>query len=88
MQFTCSGFKNVMPAYLTLIDHSLAFAQELIRADLGGDRMGWLAGADAAFTFPPGKTENDVPMCCASASSSGRRTCPPMAGRPTVAARQ
>jgi len=62
LQFTSSGFKNVMPAYLTLIDHSLAFAQELVRADLGGDRMGWLAGADAAFTFPPGKSEHDVPI--------------------------
>lgn len=62
LQFTSSGFKNVMPAYLTLIDQSMAFAQELIRADLGGDRMGWLAGADGAFAFPPGKSESDVPL--------------------------
>ena len=62
LQFTCSGFKNVMPSYLTLIDQSLAFAQELIRVDLGGDRMGWLDGADGAFTFPPGQTERDVPI--------------------------
>ena len=62
LQFTCSGFKNVMPVYITVIDHSLAFAQELVRTDIGGDRMGWLAGADAAFTFPPGKTEHDVPI--------------------------
>jgi hypothetical protein len=62
LQFVSSGFKNVMPSYLTLIDQSLSFAQELIRVDLGGDRMGWLDGADGAFTFPPGKSEHDVPM--------------------------
>jgi hypothetical protein len=62
LQFTSSGFKNVMPAYLTLIDHSMAFAQELIRVDLGGDRMGWLDGADGAFTLPPGQSEHDVPI--------------------------
>jgi hypothetical protein len=62
LQFVSSGFKNVMPSYLTLIDQSMAFAQELIRTDIGGDRMGWLAGADGAFAFPPGKTERDVPL--------------------------
>lgn len=62
LQFVSSGFKNVMPSYLTLIDHSLAFAQELIQVDLGGDRMGWLDGADGAFTFPPGQSEHDVPI--------------------------
>ncbi len=62
LQFVSSGFKNVMPSYLTLIDQSMAFAQELIRVDLGGDRMGWLDGADGAFTFPPGKSEHDVPL--------------------------
>ncbi len=62
LQFVSSGFKNVMPSYLTLIDQSLSFAQELIRVDLGGDRMGWLDGADGAFTFPPGKSEHDVPI--------------------------
>ena len=62
VQFTSSGFKNVMPSYLTLIDQSMSFAQELIRVDIGGDRMGWLAGADDAFAFPPGKGESDVPL--------------------------
>lgn len=62
VQFVSSGFKNVMPAYLTLIDQSMAFAQELIRVDIGGDRMGWFAGADGAFAFPPGKSETDVPL--------------------------
>jgi hypothetical protein len=62
LQFVSSGFKNVMPAYLTLIDQSMAFAQELIRVDIGGDRMGWLGGADGAFAFPPGKSESDVPL--------------------------
>ena len=62
LQFTSSGLKNVMPSYLTLIDHSLAFAQELIRADFGGDRLGWLAGAEAAFSFAPGKGLPDVPV--------------------------
>lgn len=62
LQFTSSGFKNVMPSYITLIDHSLAFAQELVRSDIGGDRLGWLDGADGAFTFPAGRSERDVPI--------------------------
>jgi hypothetical protein len=73
VQFTSSGFKNVMPSYLAMVDHSLAFAQELVRANIsedpaddshvvGGDRMGWLDGADGAFVFPAGKALQDVPL--------------------------
>ena len=62
VQFTSSGIKNVMPGYLVTIDHSLSFAQMMVRADLGGERMGWKAGATGAFSFPPGKTQDDVPF--------------------------
>lgn len=73
VQFTSSGIKNVMPSYLAMVDHSLAFAQELVRANIsedpsddahviGGDRMGWLDGADGAFVFPAGKALQDVPL--------------------------
>lgn len=62
LQFTSSGFKNVMPSYITLIDHSLSFAQDLVRRDIGGDRLGWLDGADGAFAFPAGRSERDVPI--------------------------
>lgn len=62
LQFTSSGIKNVMPAYLAMIDRSMAFAHELIQQDIGGDRMGWLDGADGAFSYPAGKSEHDVPI--------------------------
>lgn len=62
LQFTSSGIKNVMPSYLAMIDHSMAFAQALIQKDLGGDRMGWLGGAEGAFNYPAGKSEHDVPI--------------------------
>jgi hypothetical protein len=62
LQFTSSGIKNVMPGYLVTIDHSLAFAQQMVRSDIGGERLGWKAGATGAFAFPPGKSVNDVPL--------------------------
>ena len=36
-QFTSSGFKNVMPAYISAIDRGLGFAQQLVRA--GGEGL-------------------------------------------------
>jgi hypothetical protein len=32
VQFTSSGFKNVMPPYITTVDRSLPLAQQLVRA--------------------------------------------------------
>ena len=42
VQFTSSGFKNVMPSYITVIDRSLALAHMIVRQPLGAERMGWL----------------------------------------------
>ncbi|WP_045224495.1 hypothetical protein [Methyloterricola oryzae] len=61
VQFTSSGIKNVMPQYLTVVDRSLAFAQELIRSDVGADRMGWNDGAANAIEFAEGRKEADLP---------------------------
>jgi hypothetical protein len=61
VQFTSSGMKNVMPEYITAIDHSLSFAQQLVRTDIGGDRLAWEAGAADAIAYPPGRNEGDVP---------------------------
>src|SRR5207249_5603308 len=39
-QFTSSGLKNVMPPKVTFADRSLGFAQQLLRAKLGAERLG------------------------------------------------
>jgi hypothetical protein len=62
VQFTSSGMKNVMPDYLVTIDHSLAFAQQMVRADVGAERLGWDQAAADAFEYPPGQTQKDVPL--------------------------
>ena len=62
VQFTCSGFKNVMPVYITATDRTMGFAHEMIRSGIGGERLGWQAGAADAFVFPPGKSLTDVPQ--------------------------
>ena len=59
-QFTSSGFKNVMPAFITLVDSSLGLAQQLIRLGLGTERIGWDQPADDLLTFPPGKGLADL----------------------------
>ena len=40
-QFTSSGFKNVMPTMINAVDRSAAFAQQMVRANLGTERIGW-----------------------------------------------
>ncbi|MEY2891260.1 MAG: hypothetical protein RJA98_1168, partial [Pseudomonadota bacterium] len=63
VQFTSSGFKNVMPDYLITVDHSLAFAQAMVRADIGAERMGWLSAPPAGtFIYPPGQSDQDLPL--------------------------
>ena len=59
-QFTSSGLKNVMPAFITLVDSSLGLAQQLIRLGLGTERIGWDQPADDLVTFPPGKGLADL----------------------------
>jgi hypothetical protein len=59
-QFTSSGFKNVMPAYVTVIDRSLALAHKIVRAGLGAERMGWLRRPPNPVQLAAGKTEKDI----------------------------
>ena len=59
-QFTSSGFKNVMPTFITFIDKSLGFAQQLIRANLGTERLGWDQPHDDMVLYPPGVQEGDL----------------------------
>ena len=60
-QFTSSGFKNVMPAYIGAIDRSLGFAQQLVRAKLGVERIGWDHPRDDLVTLPEGVRLIDLP---------------------------
>jgi hypothetical protein len=59
-QFTSSGFKNVMPTFITFIDKALGFAQQLIRANLGTERLGWNQPHDDMVLYPPGVSEGDL----------------------------
>ena len=59
-QFTSSGFKNVMPAMITFLDPALALAQQLIRLNLGTERLAWNDVADDLVLLPPGTTNEDL----------------------------
>jgi hypothetical protein len=61
VQFTGSGFKNVMPWFIGAVDRVLSFAQRMIRAEIGAERMGWDAADDKAFAFSGGNTLADIP---------------------------
>jgi hypothetical protein len=61
VQFTGSGFKNVMPWYIGAVDRVLSFAQRMVRSDVGAERMGWNTADDKAFVFTGGKSLADVP---------------------------
>ena len=61
VQFTGSGFKNVMPWYIGAVDRVLSFAQRMVRAEIGAERMGWNAADDKAFVFTAGTGLADVP---------------------------
>jgi hypothetical protein len=61
VQFTGSGFKNVMPWYIGAVDRVLSFAQRMVRAEIGAERMGWNAADDKAFVFTAGTGLADIP---------------------------
>ncbi|NUU16755.1 hypothetical protein HP550_05770 [Cellulomonas humilata] len=59
-QFTSSGFKNVMPVYLRALDRSAMLLQELLRAGLGVERLGWARPDAELVLLPQGRTEADL----------------------------
>jgi len=61
VQFTSSGFKNVMPSYITVIDRSIALAHLIVRQPLGAERMGWLRRPSDPIVLPPGTDAGDIP---------------------------
>ena len=61
VQFTSSGFKNVMPSYITVVDSSIALAHTIVRAGLGAERMGWRRRPTRPMLLKPGRTEQDIP---------------------------
>ena len=56
VQFTSSGFKNVMPSYITVIDRSLALAHLIVRQPLGAERMGWFKKPSDPIVLGEGKS--------------------------------
>ena len=61
VQFTSSGFKNVMPSYITVIDRSLAVAHLIVRQPLGAERMGWLRRPSNPIVLEAGTSAADIP---------------------------
>jgi hypothetical protein len=59
-QFTSSGFKNVMPSYITFLDRAGNFAQQLIRANLGTERLGWEQPVPDPVLLPIDMSEVDL----------------------------
>jgi hypothetical protein len=59
-QFTSSGFKNVMPTKIIFVDRALALAQQLIRMNLGTERLAWERSDDDLVLFPPGRNKFDL----------------------------
>lgn len=59
-QFTSSGFKNVMPTFITLTDRSAGFAQQLVRANLGTERIAWNQPLDDLVLLPDGTSQLDL----------------------------
>lgn len=51
-QLTASGFKNVMPWYIRFLDRSFSFMQQLIRAKVGAERIGWNSGSPDPLRLP------------------------------------
>ncbi|MFZ1410254.1 MAG: hypothetical protein WAS07_02215, partial [Micropruina sp.] len=60
VQFTSSGFKNVMPVYLRALDASAMLLQQLLRAHLGVERLGWSRPEADLVLLPAGLTESDL----------------------------
>jgi hypothetical protein len=61
VQFTSSGFKNVMPSYITVIDRSIALAHLIVRQPLGAQRMGWLRKPSNPIVLPSGTDAGEIP---------------------------
>jgi hypothetical protein len=61
VQFTSSGFKNVMPSYITTVDRSLSIAHSIVRANVGAERLGWDVKPLNPVLLPQGQSEKDVP---------------------------
>jgi hypothetical protein len=59
-QFTSSGFKNVMPAKITFVDRSAGFAQQMVRANLGIERIAWNQPLDDLVLLPQGMSQLDL----------------------------
>ncbi len=59
-QFTSSGFKNVMPVYLQSLDASAMLLQQLLRARIGVERLGWTRPEDDLVLLPDGFTQADL----------------------------
>jgi hypothetical protein len=66
VQFTSSGFKNVMPSYITTVDRSMAIAHKIVRAKVGAERLGWDLKPLNPVILPAGKTEKDIPRALRS----------------------
>jgi hypothetical protein len=61
VQFTSSGFKNVMPSYITAVDRGMAIAHKIVRANLGAERLGWDRKPSNPVLLPAGNTAKDIP---------------------------
>jgi len=61
VQFTGSGFKNVMPWFIGAVDRVLSFAQRMVRSNVGAERMGWNSADNKAFVFKGGHSLADTP---------------------------
>jgi hypothetical protein len=61
VQFTASGFKNVMPWFIGAVDRVLSFAQRMVRSNVGAERMGWNNAEGGAFVFTGGHSLADTP---------------------------
>ncbi len=66
VQFTNSGFKNVMPSYITTVDRSLSIAHSIVRANVGAERLGWDVKPSNPVLLPAGKSEKDIPRALRS----------------------
>jgi hypothetical protein len=59
-QFTSSGFKNVMPPMITFVDPAIALAQQLVRLNLGTERIAWKEVEDDLVLLPAGASFEDL----------------------------
>lgn len=53
VQLTSSGLQNLMNEKVRLADRSFAFAQRMIRSQIGADRLAWEQPSETVLNFPP-----------------------------------